>query len=543
MKLPAKITILLFGTATLFILIVSSYFYTQINQNFDRQAEAKMKQGDALIQQRIEFMKTALKSEMDRLASSLFTENEATLAAMLSTSPDFTTDVINYAERLRRRSTLSFLYVISEEGTILSNSEQPAAFNAPDKLSTFPAEVPAFVLDGEVRLEFRKTARFGSHTLYLRGGYFLKPEMQKLPTGDIGVEVVELNPLQQVTVPAINSNAVDLVHTFDLNDYMDRPVARIVVRISRQDLMDQRDRLVRDSIIFIAGALLVCLLAGYILSVLISRPVAKLRDAAQEMASGNLAVRVESGAGGEIGELVRAFNGMAEQLQEQQAKLVQTERIAAWQEIARHLAHEIKNPLTPIRTSIANLRLSMEKAPQKFPEIFLESSESIQEEVEKLRHLADEFSRFARLPAPQKRTGKINEIIEKSILLYPETRIEFQAGSIPEFSFDPEQLSEVIHNLLQNAVDALGKDGIIKISTSAHEHQERVWVFLDVEDNGQGMAEEVRKQIFTPYFTTKTKGTGLGLAIVHRIISEHGGNIFVESTPGKGTKFEIRLPA
>src|SRR5215471_18126706 len=106
MKLPAKITIILFFTATLFILIVSNYFYSQINQNFDRQAQAKIKQGDALIQQRIEFLKTTLKSDMERLASSLFTENEATLASMLASPPDFTTDVVSYAEKLRRRSTL-----------------------------------------------------------------------------------------------------------------------------------------------------------------------------------------------------------------------------------------------------------------------------------------------------------------------------------------------------------------------------------------------------------------------------------------------------
>jgi nitrogen fixation/metabolism regulation signal transduction histidine kinase len=271
----------------------------------------------------------------------------------------------------------------------------------------------------------------------------------------------------------------------------------------------------------------------------------RLRDAAAEMSTGNLEARVAEDESGEIGELIRAFNQMALELQEKQRALAQSERIAAWQEIARNLAHEIKNPLTPIRTSMANLRLSMEKAPEKFPEIFLESSESILEEVEKLRQLADEFARFARLPAPNKKTANLNEVIQKNLALYNGTPVDlkFQAGDLPVFAFDASQISEVIHNLLQNAVDAVESNGMIRIDTATSNQNGRTWVQLVVEDNGKGMAEEVRNQIFTPYFTTKEKGTGLGLAIVQRIVGEHGGNILVESNPGKGTRVEIRLPA
>jgi nitrogen fixation/metabolism regulation signal transduction histidine kinase len=191
------------------------------------------------------------------------------------------------------------------------------------------------------------------------------------------------------------------------------------------------------------------------------------------------------------------------------------------------------------------LRLSFEKAPAKFPEILKEASESITEEVEKLRHLADEFSRFARLPSPSPKRANLNEVVQKSIVLYANgdaPKIHFESGEVLDASFDPEQISQVLHNLLRNAIDATGTDGIIHIVTGTSRHQDRDWVFLAVQDNGAGMDEEVRRHVFTPYFTTKQKGTGLGLAIVHRIIQEHKGNILIDSTPGRGTRIEIQLP-
>ncbi|HJZ11623.1 MAG TPA: ATP-binding protein, partial [Acidobacteriota bacterium] len=331
-----------------------------------------------------------------------------------------------------------------------------------------------------------------------------------------------------------------------LQDYRKTPVVRIEALVSKEQLDAQKADLIRNSTIFIALSFAACLLAGYLLSLSLSRPISRLRQAAQDMSQGNLDARVAEDAGGEIGALLHAFNEMAGQLQENQKKLLQTERIAAWQEIARHLAHEIKNPLTPIRTSMRNLQLSREKAPEKFAEIFSEASESILEEVEKLRRLADEFSSFARLPAPNLKTGNLNELIQKSILLYSgdsRPEIQFQPGLLPEFPFDQQQISQVVHNLVQNAVDAVQTGGMIRICTEAIQKEERLWACFRIEDTGSGMDEETRKQVFTPYFTTKQKGTGLGLAIVHRIVTEHGGKVFVSSETGKGTTFEIWLPA
>jgi signal transduction histidine kinase len=140
--------------------------------------------------------------------------------------------------------------------------------------------------------------------------------------------------------------------------------------------------------------------------------------------------------------------------------------------------------------------------------------------------------------------GNLNEIIEKSLRLYGERSgaIQFQPGDLPSISFDPEQMSEVVHNLLQNALDAVDSNGKVVIGSGLRNDQNRSEAFFRVTDNGKGMDPQTAGQAFAPYFTTKQKGTGLGLAIVHRIITEHNGRILFESHPGKGTTIEIRLP-
>lgn len=546
MRLPFRITVLLFTVITLFITIISVYFYSLIQENFTRQAEHLMGQSMALAKQRIDLLQNHLDSEMQQLAASLFTENEAALASMLAQPPQFTTDVVGFGERLRRRTTLDFLSVISSDGTVLSSSLEPATFGKPDPQPDFPVDEPGLAFDRQTRMERKKRVDFSRHTLYLRGGYFLKTRLDPFSISGVQMQYAEWNPVSQSAPFTPAATAGQLIRAFQLQDYRNRPFVRISIAISREPLERQKQVLVRNSIFFTLGALLFCLLVGYLLSLSITRPVTELQAAARKMASGSLDVRIPPHGSAEVAELIHAFNRMAQQLMENQQKLLQTERIAAWQEIARHLAHEIKNPLTPIRTSITNLRLSLDSTPEKFREIFLEAGESIVEEVENLRHLADEFARFARLPSPSLRTANLNETIQKALALYQGNvkgvAIRFNGGELPMCSFDPEQISEVIHNLLQNSVDAVRDSGMIQISTSTAQDLDRKWVCLIVQDNGTGMDKEVRQKIFTPYFTTKQKGTGLGLAIVHRIITEHGGMIHIDSEPGKGTHFEIRFP-
>lgn len=540
MNFPAKITLLLFAVMSLSIALVFGYVYLQIDRTFTEQSGRLMDQSVDLIQQRLNMLKENLQSEMDQVSSSVFLENETTLAALLKDPPEFNTEVIGFAAKLRRHTSFHFLTLLSPNGTVLSSSPKEASFGTHDPHPAFPTDQPATLFDVSTCLALRKKATFGKHVVILEGGYFLKQELEKIPLHGISLKIEEAAG-QPFPLEILPSDIATRSRTMILNDFQNHPLLRITVSTSMKGLLDERNLLLRNLAWFILGTLTVCVITGYLLSLSVSRPVSILKNAALEMSAGNLQTRVDVEGSGEIASLMQAFNEMAGQLEEKQKKLLQTERIAAWQEIARHLAHEIKNPLTPIRTSMTNLRLSLEKAPEKFSEIFLESSESIMEEVEKLRHLADEFSRFARLPAPSLKPGQLNDIIQKNLVLYqgqPNARIHFSPGNLPVFSFDPAQISEVVHNLLQNAADAIEDEGNITVTTSL----EDLWVVLTVKDTGKGMEEAVRREIFTPYFTTKAKGTGLGLPIVQRIVTEHGGSIVVESEPGRGTQFEIRLP-
>jgi nitrogen fixation/metabolism regulation signal transduction histidine kinase len=544
MKLSLKITLFLFLMTALFIAVLAAYFTSQINRNFRDQADRLLEQSVTLTEQRIELSKEQLQAEMHSLAESLFTENENTVAAMLADPPNYNAEVIGFAEKLRRRTTLDFLYLISSDGKILSNSMEPAAFGKMELHPDLPVDEIVFVQERNASMELKKQLQFGKHLLFLRGGYFLKDKIGRLSLSGLQLSYTEVNLSQS---SSFQNEPMFLKEAIHFKDFYGKPLAVLTVSASQQKLLEQKEEILKNSLYLLVASLFFCLLIGWLLSLSISRPLRHLTAAAQEMSSGNFDVSVQERGDGEIGKLIQAFNTMTEQLEKNRQKLIQTERIAAWQEIARHLAHEIKNPLTPIKTSITNLRLAMERAPEQFPEIFRESSESIIEEVEVLRHLADEFAKFARLPAPQIEINHLNDTVQKAISLYKTSipsnvKLHWKAGEVPAFKFDSGQITQVTQNLLQNSMEALAEGGEILVSTAIANQVDKKWATLSIQDSGSGMTEQIKHHVFTPYFTTKQKGMGLGLAIVHRIVTEHGGNILVESEPGKGTRFEVRLP-
>jgi two-component system nitrogen regulation sensor histidine kinase NtrY len=542
MKLSFKITLALFFITALFIAVLSIYFIGQMNRTFREQADRLLKQSVALTQQRLDVLKEQLQSEMKSLVGSVFTENENTLAALLADPPEYNAEVVQFAEKLRRRTTLDFLFITSATGTILSNSVAPAAFGKVDPQMQLAPDEVVYLKDPNGAVELKKQLKFGSHVLFLRGGYFLQNRLKLVPDSGVQLEYREAP-----YVPPELKDSMFLQQVLTLKDPDQQPVASLLVSTSQEKLLEERKQLIRNSGLLLLASLIGCLLIGWLISVSISRPLRNLTSAAQEMAEGNFEVRVEENSSGEVGKLVQAFNSMTEQLNENRRKLIQTERIAAWKEIAQHLAHEIKNPLTPIRTSITNLRLAMERAPEKFPEIFRESSKSILEEVEVLRHLADEFAGFARLPAPNPQLHSINDVVQRTVALYKESapsnvQIQWHPGNVRSARFDANQMGQVVQNLLKNSMEALKEGGTIVLGSNEALQKDKEWIVLTIQDNGPGMTEEIKQQMFSPYFTTKQKGTGLGLAIVHRVVTEHGGNILVESEPGKGTRFEIQLP-
>lgn len=300
------------------------------------------------------------------------------------------------------------------------------------------------------------------------------------------------------------------------------------------------------SAVLAALALAVTALLGAVIARRITHGLDRLVIGAQAAARGDLDHRVAVSSADEIGQVGAAFNSMMADLRSAEERLVIAERIAAWQEIARRLAHEIKNPLTPIQMAMDNLRKTWRKKHPAFEEILEESTATVLEESDRLRRIVSEFSDFARMPKPDLHPGDLNEVVASALALHQTgVRLERRfADGLPPVALDRGQLTQVLHNLIANATDALGgrDDGRIVVSTRRGDTGERVE--LVVEDNGPGVPAELRDRVFTPYFTTKhgSGGTGLGLAIVHRIVGDHGGRIVIGTAAGGGARVVVELP-
>lgn len=296
----------------------------------------------------------------------------------------------------------------------------------------------------------------------------------------------------------------------------------------------------------VAGlALGLALLFGGYLNRWLQSSVDELTDAATRVGRGDLETTLRDGGAGALPATATAFNRMTADLRDAREQLRQTERIAAWQEIAKSLAHELKNPLSPIRLSIETLRKARERSHQDFDSMFDESTKTILQEVERLRVIVDEFSRFARLPAPQLRSADLQEVLAQAASLHAEGKVTLHTdlpdGPINAF-VDADQITQVLHNLLQNARDAASDahpdgGGTVKLSLE----EAAGTLYIRVEDNGPGIPADQAESIFEPYYTRKEGGTGLGLAITQRIVTEHGGRIDVESRAGR-TVFTVVLP-
>lgn len=237
---------------------------------------------------------------------------------------------------------------------------------------------------------------------------------------------------------------------------------------------------------------------------------------------------------------------VAEGLRDSKSKLRQAEKIAAWQEIARALAHELKNPLTPIRLSVETLRKAFAAKHASFPELFDESTKTVLDEVKRMEKTVREFAEFARLPRPERQPLALNEVVAGALALYKGAVrvVEELAPGLPPIEADRDQLTQVVLNLVENARDAVALRGTEQTVGRIHVRTRPTpgGVILEVQDNGPGFDETTAAQLFTPYFTTKSQGTGLGLAIAQRIVVEHGGSITAHGTPGEGARFTITLP-
>lgn len=228
------------------------------------------------------------------------------------------------------------------------------------------------------------------------------------------------------------------------------------------------------------------------------------------------------------------------------SEIEKAQRMAAWREVARRIAHEVKNPLTPIQLSAQRLKRRYGAAlPQEESKVFEECTSMIIDQVEELKRLVNEFSSYARMPAPNLSLHSIQQIIQESVNVYKEAQkgvaIVFHgAAEGPDINVDREQMKRVMINLLDNALDAINGEGRVTIDLS-YDYDQQI-VTIEVADNGKGIPPEHKSRVFEPYFSTKKHGTGLGLAIVNNIINDHNGTIRVQDEDPQGTRFIIELP-
>jgi nitrogen fixation/metabolism regulation signal transduction histidine kinase len=278
----------------------------------------------------------------------------------------------------------------------------------------------------------------------------------------------------------------------------------------------------------------------------IGRPVGRLVRAVDAIAGGEADYTFPGQARDELEELAEAFSRMQRRLELQLQRSSASERVAAWREVARHVAHEVKNPLAPIRLTVENLMRARRDAPELFEGLFEEGTRTILEEVEQLRRLVEEFSEFARLPAPRPRPVDLHRLLDEVVELYSgggRVEIERDYAGVPiVVQADSDQLARAMKNIVANAVEAMDGADVehprIGVRTSVNDGR----VTVEIHDNGPGISSDAENKVFEPYFTTRREGTGLGMAIVYRIVTEHGGVIEAGRAPGGGAAITVQLP-
>ncbi|AVV49735.1 MULTISPECIES: LIC_11548 family sensor histidine kinase [Leptospira] len=290
----------------------------------------------------------------------------------------------------------------------------------------------------------------------------------------------------------------------------------------------------------------------------ISRPIIELANATQKISMGDTDVSLEIREAGEIGALIDSFNQMVKDLKSKDEELMQSQRIAAWKEVAQRMAHEIKNPLTPIQLSAERIRRKMKSEnKEQFREIVSTGTDTIIKQVRVLEHLVNEFSDFARMPTPKLINQNLEPIILEAVKLFehtPQIKITMNISKgFPQLFLDQKIILRVLTNLIKNSMEAIERKrekeelsdymGSILISASTTRKIMRRVAVISIEDNGIGISAELKQKVFEPYYSTKNNNTsGIGLAIVQKSVIDHNGHISVDSSRMGGCRFQIELP-
>ncbi|MDR1029795.1 MAG: HAMP domain-containing protein [Treponema sp.] len=351
---------------------------------------------------------------------------------------------------------------------------------------------------------------------------------------------------------AYSEKPVTRVLSYRLGTGFDQAVSTIANEKARFELINSLQIQIRPFLLFYFGVfffptLLLTLIIAISFTRQVTQPIVELTEGTRRVASGDFSSPILLRRKDELGELVSSFNRMVRDLKQSQASLVRAEKVSIWQSMAEQLAHEIKNPLTPIKLSAERVLRRWRNDPARVGEILEHSMLAIVQEVEGLSSLLTEFRTLSRPLEPSCISSPLQKIVEETLApyrtSYPELRFNSThiAGDIL-LKIDPRRLVQVLTNLITNSIDAMDPEGTLVIQTDLVKKGESQYCRLSIMDTGKGMSKEEGAQIFTPYFTTKTSGTGLGLPIVERILHDHGGSIWFNSAVGIGTTFFVDLP-
>ncbi len=504
-------------------------------------------------------------------------------------SPDYA-PYLNEAKNIAENQQLDFLEFEDSQETVISSAQWPAKFGYKEPLIPAPIPKTAFLQQEELPdgsalgLIAVRQVNAGDQTLYVIGGRRLDKTFfagLELPTGmqvlfyqSLGagfqpanlldpsgtfqnpsllaplIERVQQEQREDSATIRISDNSAEdeSFHAFPLTGEDNRVLGVLLVGTSRRPYVELRRQIQSAALLAGAGGLLLAILLSGWVAARVTRPVEKLAEAAREVAAGNWEAQVNVTSSDELGELAEAFNRMTNELLDHKERLVQAERVAAWRELARRLAHELKNPLFPLQLTVENLLRAREQTPEQFEEVLKESSSTLLGEIANLKAIISRFGEFSKMPQPQFQSVRINEVVQNCARLFkaqsqsPDlAKIDYKfelADDVPIIGADPELLHRALSNLILNAIDAMRDGGIVTLRTGTDGDK----VSIEIADTGRGLAPEAHERLFTPYYTTKTQGTGLGLAVVQSVVTDHGGKISVRSEQGRGTTFRIELP-
>jgi len=593
MSFRQKLLLLFAATTLLCVAVMSVSVYGTMRQSFERANQDRA--NSVAAQFRSEFQRRGqdVTRKVDSVAASDTVQRialELNRGPSPSGAPPDTSGYLGDARALAAQHQLDFLELVDHQGVILSSAQWQAKFGYPEPAipaATGPAG--AFLKREELPngstlgLFSIRAVHVGEQPLNVIGGERL--DQGFLSTLDIpaGTRVLlyqnldaKWNPhsLLDLNGPAAGADRIsplieqvrgngqeaqavihwsadladaEVFHAIPLPGPNQQLMGVLLVGSSRRPLIELQRRIISTAMLVGGLGILIAVLASLWFAARVTRPVVSLAQAARRVAAGDLGAKVEVESSDELGELATSFNRMTEDLLQQKDRTLQAERVAAWRELARRLAHELKNPLFPLQVTVENLMRAKEKSPEMFEEVFHEGTATLLAEINNLKTIIGRFSEFSRMPQPQRRPTQVNDVLRSVLRVFQAQLQENKqitvrtdlAASLPDILADPDLLHRALSNLVLNAIDAMPQGGELTLRTAALAGS----IAISVTDTGSGLTPEECSRLFTPYYTTKQHGTGLGLAIVQSVVSDHGGKISVESTKEKGTTFRMELPS